>query len=125
MGGMADTIRRRIVRQDALVDDRLEGAWDCARRAGLRAWFRTAWTLAQGGAELAFRLGLPRAVVEAAVAMPYFGAGWAVLEAQSAMLARRTVARAELARETARARRIRDGLRRDGVTRWGKAVVPA
>src|ERR1700761_2329771 len=36
-GGMAETIRRRMIAPDLYIDDRLEPAADCARRAWARA----------------------------------------------------------------------------------------
>lgn len=109
-GGMADTIRRRIGRQDPEIDDRLEPARDQARRLKLRARFRAARLTSPGRAALASALGVSGTMLADALAQPFVGAGWAMLEACSLALARRAVTRLELARETRRALRIRDRL---------------
>lgn len=57
-GGMADTIRRRIQRPDEYIDDRLEPARDCARRAFYRGWLRTACSIPEQRAALLKRLQL-------------------------------------------------------------------
>ena len=41
-GGMAETIRRRLEKPDEFLDDRLELAMNCARRAAARGTLRTA-----------------------------------------------------------------------------------
>ena len=129
-GGMADTMQRRMVQQDEFVDERIEPALEAFRRLrmqeqlhalrrGLRcgqhrelymealqpresdpAVQRLAWALAVA----------PCKVVEAVVS-PWYGAGWAALEAESPTLLRRRVAFCDLPRETARALRIRDFIR--------------
>ena len=108
-GGMADTMRRRIVAQDPLVDDRLEPAAACERRARARALSRLAWS---GGehpglaTELADTLQLPRKTLETAMACRWFGAAWEAIETASPALVRYPLARAQLAAETHQARRI-------------------
>ena len=110
-GGMADTIRRRIVRQDAAVDDRLEPARARARRAALRAAFRDARGRRAGPPALAAALEVGRDELAAALALPFAGAGWAMLEACSPALQQSPVLRADLARQTRRARQLLDRLR--------------
>jgi hypothetical protein len=109
-GGMADTMRRRMVAQDPLVDERLEPAANCATRAWARAQFRRAWScpaerqpLLDG---LARDLRLDRNRLERRAALPHFGAGWEMIEASSPVLGRTRVPRAALAVEMAHARRI-------------------
>jgi len=109
-GGMADTMRRRMVAQDALIDDRLEPAANCATRALARAQFRRAWS---SPAErpalldvLARDLRLDRNRLERRAALPCFGAAWEMLEQSSPVLTRERVSRAALAIETTHARRI-------------------
>ncbi len=117
--GMADAIRRRILRQDELTDERLEPAWHAWRRVQLRArarqvWARRLW--AQGGrtppGELAVDLGLDGAVVEGLLRGRYFGAAWSSLSALSPRLARRRVAFAALPAEIEAATRLLGALRR-------------
>jgi len=110
-GGMADTIRRRIVRQDPTVDDRLEPARDRARRAALRAAFREARDRLALPPALAVALEVGIDELAAALALPFAGAGWAMLEACSPILQQNPVLRDDLARETRQARQIRDRLR--------------
>lgn len=100
-GGMAETMARRMVRQDPTIDDRFEPAEACRRRATLRAAFRRA----AAPAGLAAALQVPASLVRAAATARYFGEGWAMLEAASPVLVRRPVLRSELAAETAKARR--------------------
>lgn len=116
VGGMADTIRRRIVRQDAMVDDRLEAVGARVRRVELRVRFRAAWA-GGGTAGLAGALGVAEGVVGAALAMRYCGAGWAVVEAASPVLVRRALARVGLVREMGRARVVLERLRGEGAAR--------
>jgi hypothetical protein len=110
-GGMADTIRRRIGSVDEFLDNRLEPVADAVRRARLRVRIFRAWrgeTVDTAG--LNARLGL---AVEACLAVPFFGMAWAEIERRSPTLRRRRVALADLARQTARAVRVRDALGRD------------
>ena len=99
-GGMAETIARRMVRQDPMIDDRFEPAEACRRRATLRAAFRRG----ASPTALAAALKLPAPLVRMAAATRYFGEGWAMLEAASPVLVRRPVLRSELAAETAQAK---------------------
>lgn len=126
-GGMAETIRRRIIRQDEWLDDRLEPARIRLCRAGLRARFRWAWLGIETGDEevapLARDLRVPTAAVCAALSLPFLGEGWARVEAASAPLRREEVRRADLARETAEAARILRGIRRSGAARLASSVA--
>lgn len=110
-GGMADTIRRRLVAPDPYLDRALEPAALHAKRARLRRAFRLAWT---GGAPfvgLARSLALPAAALEAALAAPFFGEGWAALEAASPVLARAPVLAADVVAELAAAELLVRSLR--------------
>jgi len=100
LGGMADTMRRRIVRQDEWIDDRLEPALRRLRRAVLRAHFRAARERMVCPASLARQLRLPLPLLAASLARPFFGAGWDTVEARSPVLRRHAVRRADLARQT-------------------------
>jgi hypothetical protein len=98
-GGMADAIRRRMVRQDEFTDDLVEPAMDAFRRYSFRQRARRA----RGGLadpELADDLALPRAVLADALANRFFGGAWAALEAASPVLRRRQVRFADVPRET-------------------------
>lgn len=102
-GGMADTIRRRMIRQDEFTDDRLEPARDAGRRYALRRRARSAWA---GHADpgLAADLAVPAEALRDVLRHPFFGAAWATLERISPALARRRVRFADLAAEIALAR---------------------
>lgn len=101
-GGMADAIRRRMIKQDEFTDDLAEPAADAFRRYGLRNRVRRAWG---GGADmrLAGELGLSRDAVAQALGRQFFGSVWAELEAGSPVLRRRRVRFVDLPREIAAA----------------------
>jgi hypothetical protein len=112
VGGMADTIRRRMIQPDRYLDDRLEPAADCARRARCRAALR----LAHGSpffdrAPLSRLLRLPRVKLDAILDIPEFGRAWDALEAAAPALHRRRVAVADLPRQMAGADSILAELR--------------
>ena len=111
-GGMADTIRRRLVQPDEFIDDRLEPAAACARRARCRAALRTAYGVPGSDIRpLATALQCDPAMLKAARALPYFGAAWDAVERQSPVLRRVRVPVARLAAETAAADAILAALR--------------
>ena len=116
IGGMADTIRRRIVRSDEMLDDRLEPAMDAAWRARLRRFVRTAWSTRDALAPLVPILS--RALLMHAVeiwkvlSLPHFGAAWAEIETRSATLAKRRVPVVDLEHETEQAHKILEGFSR-------------
>jgi GT2 family glycosyltransferase len=106
-GGMADTIRRRLQRPDEHIDDRLEPACDCARRARQRRMLRTAYESGQGELPgLARFLSVPPAILRAALRAGSFGKAWEAVERASPVLRRRLVRLADLAEETRKARAI-------------------
>ncbi|WP_264784499.1 glycosyltransferase [Gluconacetobacter azotocaptans] len=116
-GGMADTIARRMKRQDELLDDSLEPADDCLRRARARAWLRHLHDERGMGlgtrastADLAAMLGVPAHHVAHRMIGPYFGMCWERLEAETPSLRRRGVRRSDLAWHHARAADIVAGL---------------
>lgn len=103
--GMADTIRRRIVRQDEFADEMTEPAMDAFRRYSLRQRARRGW----GGLAdhtLADDLMLSAGNVAAALSSRYFGGAWALLEAASPVLRRRRVRFTELRAEIETARHL-------------------
>jgi hypothetical protein len=89
-GGMADTIRRRIVQQDEYSDDQVEPALDAFRRYNLRYRARRAWS-GMLDSRLAYDLALPREKLKECLDLGFFGATWAALEASSLILQRRRV----------------------------------
>lgn len=108
-GGMADTIRRRIGRQDEFTDDQLEPASDALRRYRLRSRARLAW----GGpadAELSEDLAISAGQLKLALAHGFFGRAWAALEVVSPILQRRRVRFVDLPAEIAAAKVLLQGL---------------
>ena len=114
-GGMADTIRRRMIAPDPLLDDAIEPVGAAARRARLRGRLRRAHGAGHAEGALAqllrrdLRLGAER--VEWLVGRPTFGEAWAEAEARSPALARVAVPAARLDAEMAAALALRDALR--------------
>jgi hypothetical protein len=108
-GGMADTIRRRLQQPDEFIDDRLEPATICARRATSRAALRRLWqvrprTAAEGAdalQNLARDLHLDPSVIQSALGRPYFGQAWDTVERAAPALRPKLVRVADLAAETA------------------------
>ena len=112
-GGMADTIRRRLDRPDDYLDDRLEPANVCARRASCRAELRLAWKdVGYDKTGLAGRLGLQPAELNELVVGDYFGAAWEAVEARAPTLRRKPVPVKNLYREMSAATTILNALRR-------------
>jgi glycosyltransferase involved in cell wall biosynthesis len=100
-GGMADAIRRRIVKQDEFVDDGIEPARAAFLRMRMKRRFRLLWhEPAETRLErLAGLLALAPAVVADAVDTPYFGLGWSRVEQASPLLAPERVRFVDLPRE--------------------------
>jgi len=111
-GGMADTIRRRMISPDPFLDDALEPALDRLRRLRLRNRLRRARADVGLLPGLAAELGWPLQRLGDAVSLPAFGAAWESLEQGCAALALRPVPATDLEPELARAERILDGLLR-------------
>ena len=109
-GGMADTIRRRMIRADEVIDDRLEPAKAAARRAQIRRVVRIGWSspriLPHIVPFLARELLMLPSEIYRVLSATYFGAAWAELESRSATLIRRRVLVADLAEETKQAQAI-------------------
>ena len=97
-GGMADTIRRRMVRQDEFTDESVEPAGDAFRRADFRRRARMVWTGECIDPDLAADLQLARSSLSDHLAGKFFGAAWAHIERNSPMLRRRRVRFADLPR---------------------------
>jgi hypothetical protein len=116
-GGMADTMARRMIRQDEMLDDTLEPAALALRRAEARAGLRRLF--APGGsadgaaasvADYAGRVAVPASLVAALLRAGSPGAAWDAIEASSPLLRRRAVRRDQLAAHHAAAQRIVDRL---------------
>ncbi|WP_158742815.1 glycosyltransferase family 2 protein [Acidisphaera sp. L21] len=91
-GGMADTIQRRMGKPDPFLDDRLEPATDCVRRALCRAELRQAYLdPARDRSALAARLDLPAMELTAMLHTRHFGQAWDRVEAASPALRRNLV----------------------------------
>ena len=87
-GGMAETMRRRTVKQDEMLDERLEPVLDSVRRAERRAALRETWRSDPAGQS--------------------FGAAWEALEAADRVLSRRRpVRRCEIEAAIGQARALR------------------
>jgi GT2 family glycosyltransferase len=107
-GGMADTIRRRIVKQDEFADDRVEPAWAAFYRIRMKHRFSLLWR--EPTDVRLYRLArllavTPKALTEA-VSTPYFGLAWSRIESASSLLSQRRVRFVDLPREMAIARGI-------------------
>ena len=98
--GMADTIARRLVRQDPMVDSAMEPVADRVRRLAARRVLREAWCSSRKRSallrHLAARLGLSVSQLEGWLQLPHFGAAWALVESASPALQGRPVPRTEL-----------------------------
>lgn len=111
-GGMADTMRRRIIQQDDYVDDRLEPVTHCLRRTAFRVRFRAAWRAGILDVALATRLRISPALAFTAIRQQFYGTGWQMIERASPLFVTRPLRRDQLCRETHRARRLLTRLRR-------------
>jgi hypothetical protein len=127
-GGMADTIRRRLTQPDRFIDDRLEPAADCARRAMSRAALRVVYdNPTRDILPLADALRVDPALLSLCLTEPYFGQAWERVECRSPVLARKPVPVSALAAETAAAEAIlaRLKMERDRGDRSGiEALAP-
>jgi hypothetical protein len=115
-GGMADTIRRRLERPDAFLDERLEPPADLAHRFRLRRSLRVAWLSGADSVEsiipLADALALPMAQLRDVMPSSALGALWKQVEGMSPVLMRRRIPARLVHLAIARATNLRDWLRR-------------
>jgi glycosyltransferase involved in cell wall biosynthesis len=111
-GGMADTIRRRMVLQDEFVDECIEPAWRAFHRLSLKRRFLGVWRYpTQPGLQrLARVLAMDPGVLAGALASPYMGQGWSQVERATPLLSPRRVRFADLSRQTQVAQEIRRSL---------------
>jgi glycosyltransferase involved in cell wall biosynthesis len=107
-GGMADTIRRRIVKQDEFIDDRIEPAWTAFYRIRMKRRFNLLWRDPTDVQlyRLARLLAIAPKVLIDAVDTPYLGLSWSRIERASSFLSQRRVRFIDLPREMAIARGI-------------------
>jgi hypothetical protein len=107
-GGMADTIRRRMVRQDEFVDERIEPAWAAFRRIKSKRRFADLWRTPSESRlhQLARLLAVAPKIVSDAASAPYFGLAWSRIEQASPLLSPRRVRFVDLPREMEIAQRI-------------------
>ena len=77
-GGMADTICRRMIRQDEFTDESVEPAGDAFRRADFRHRARMVWAGECVDPDLAADVHLSPASLSDHLAQPFFGAAWAL-----------------------------------------------
>ena len=105
-GGMADTIRRRMVQQDEYTDAQLEPAIDAYRRADFRRRVWSAWTKREAEPELSIDLQLPLATLDKALHMPFRGTAWAEIERLSPLMHCRRVRFVDLPQQIAYATRL-------------------
>ena len=96
---MAETIKRRLVRQDDLRDAKLEPQIDAYRRAMARGRLIAAWEQKIDGVSLAQDLLIDPDEMRRILHAEFFGVAWRRLQAASPVLQRRRVAFAELPRE--------------------------
>ncbi len=112
-GGMADTIRRRMIAPDDYLDDRLEPADACARRADLRRRLRACLEDHSLVTEFAEDVGLDAQWVLALVQAGSLGKAWTAIEDNSDILQRQRVAVIDLPEQMARAEDLCARLRSD------------
>jgi hypothetical protein len=108
-GGMADTMRRRMVTQDEYADDLVEPAADTYRRIDFRRRTRLAWRQAgtmSSRTDLAIDLRLTPTRLEHILSQRYFGNAWAQVQRESPMMPRRRVRFADLSRQIEVARKL-------------------
>jgi hypothetical protein len=105
-GGMADTIRRRLAVPDEYLDERLEPADACARRADMRRRLRACWSERSLIPAFATENGLDPNLVSRLIEAGSFGAAWAHIEHHSGILKRHRVAVADLPEQMERASEI-------------------
>jgi Glycosyl transferase family 2 len=105
-GGMAETMRRRMLQQDEFVDERIEPAWPAFRRILLMKQFELLRRYQAGRHGFAGLFEVAPSLMAEAMTTPYFGRGWSVIEKASPLLSPRRVRFADLPRETAIAQSI-------------------
>lgn len=105
-GGMADTIRRRMIVQDEFADDQLEPPEDALHRLRLRARLRAAWQNGAADPSLAKALGISTDLLRHLLQQRYFGVAWEVTSGLGVLAERRPVRFVELPQAIARAEQL-------------------
>jgi hypothetical protein len=107
---MADTIRRRMIKPDEMLDAGLEPAFDAASRARMRRFVRMTWSARNALNSfvplLSQALMLRSEELRTLFSLPHCGAAWANIEMRSARLAKKRVPVRDLELQTQRARSI-------------------
>jgi len=116
VGGMADTIRRRLAKSDEMLDERLEPARSAAQRAWMRGLLREIWTAGRSMPPAVSLLSglskVPEVEIKMLLLSPYFGEAWAELEKRSPALYKSRVLTRDLSREMRFAQMILESLKR-------------
>ncbi len=99
-GGMAETIRRRLIKADEFLDEAIEPVVDVYRRAKARAALREVRDGQCSATLFAQDLLIRQDTLHRALDSPFFGAAWAEIERESPVLRRRRVPTSHLSRET-------------------------
>jgi Glycosyl transferase family 2 len=105
-GGMADTMRRRMVQQDEYTDDLVEPAAGAWRRADFRRRLRAAWQVGSFSGELAADLRFAPPRLSRILSEPYFGTAWDHVQRESPVLLRRRLRFIDLPRQIELAREL-------------------
>jgi glycosyltransferase involved in cell wall biosynthesis len=111
-GGMADTIRRRLVSPDIFADEALEPAIYAYRRALAKARLRMVWRTRRDVTQLAEEVLIEPDALLAALSAPYFGTAWMQVQKLSPVLHRRRLRVVDLRGETRHAIWLREELLR-------------
>jgi hypothetical protein len=121
-GGMAETIKRRMLQQDELTDRQVQPAADAYRWSLAKARLRKCRQSGSGAGALASDLLISETTMLQASQARYFGEAWAIVQTASPVFKRRRVAYAELARETRYALQLIKQLRDESPL--GQSVSP-
>jgi glycosyltransferase involved in cell wall biosynthesis len=123
-GGMAETIKRRMIRQDDLADAKLEPAIDAYGRAMARTRLIAVRNEQADGISLARDLLIHLGEMRTIIQTDFHGQAWAALQAASPVLQRRRVAFADLPREIRIALGLREKLLSRDATAEQRQLVP-
>jgi glycosyltransferase involved in cell wall biosynthesis len=105
-GGMAETMRRRMIEQDEFVDERIEPAWPAFRRILLQKQLELLRRHPPRRYGYAGLFQIAPDLMAEAVTTAHFGRGWSLVEKASPLLSLRRVRFVDLPQETATAQSI-------------------
>jgi hypothetical protein len=115
VGGMADTIRRRLAKSDEVMDERFEAARIATKRAWIRGFFRRIWGAGRAtpnAVALLSRLSkVMGSEIEALLESSYFGEAWVQLETRSPALRKFQLRVSDLPNEMQIARTVLESVR--------------